>query len=110
MKYIPNFLGTSKGATSGNVSWSPEGFARDRATERSRQSRVPDKSASQVGRSTDAQYGMSILKTSRYDVETSSQEAMVSKEIDRSRSVSEFGSQDDSNKAKVVSPNRQDPR
>jgi hypothetical protein len=110
MKYIPNFLGTSKGATSGNVSWSPKGFARDRATERSRQSRVPEKSASQVGRSTDAQYGMSILKTSRYDVETSSQEAMVSKEIDRSRSESEFGSQDGSNKTKVVPLNRQGSR
>lgn len=39
--------------------------------------------------------GMKILKTSRYDVETSSQEAMVLKEeVDRSRSESEFGSQD----------------
>ena len=107
MKYVPNFLGTPRGgATSGNVSWSPEGYARDGVTGRSRQSRVVDKTASQLGRSTDAQYGMSILKTSRYDVETSSQEAMVSKEIDRLRSESEFGSQDGSNKTKVVPPNR----
>ena len=83
MKYIPSFLVTSKGATSGNVSWSPEGPSRDGVTGRSRQSLVVDKSA-------DAQYGMAILKTSRYDVETSSQEAMVSKEIDRSRSQPEF--------------------
>ena len=90
MKYIPNFLGTSRGgATSGDVSWSPEGLSRDGVTGRSRQSRVVDKSA-------EAQYmGMKILKTSRYDVETSSQEAMVLKEeVDRSRSESEFGSQD----------------
>jgi hypothetical protein len=109
MKYIPNFLGTSKGgATSGGVSWSPEGYARDRITGRSRQSRIADKrtTGSQSDHSTDAQYGMNILKTSRYDVETSSQEAMVSKEIDRSRSESEFGSQDGSKKG--ASSNRAD--
>ena len=89
MKYIPNFLGTSRGgATSGDVSWSPEGLTRDGVTGRSRQSRVVDKSA-------EAQYmGMKILKTSRYDVESSSQEAIVSNEMDRSRSESDFGSQD----------------
>jgi hypothetical protein len=110
VKYIPSFLGTSKGATSANVSWSPEGPSRDGVTGRSRHSRVVDKSGSQLGRATDAQYGMSILKTSRYDVETSSQEAIVSKEIDRSRSESEFGSQDGSKTTKVVSPNRQGSR
>lgn len=81
MKYIPNFLGTSRGATTsgggGVVSWSPEGYARDGLTGRSRQSRVVDKTS--VAHS-DAQYGMSILKTSSYDVETSSQEAIVPKE------------------------------
>ena len=89
MKYIPNFLGTSRGgATSGDVSWFPEGLTRDGVTGRSRQSRVVDKSA-------EAQYmGMKILKTSRYDVESSSQEAIVSNEMDRSRSESDFGSQD----------------
>ena len=89
MKYIPNFLGTSRGgATSGDVFWSPEGLTRDGVTGRSRQSRVVDKSA-------EAQYmGMKILKTSRYDVESSSQEAIVSNEMDRSRSESDFGSQD----------------
>ena len=75
-------------------------------TGRSRQSQVIDKSASQLGRATDAQYGMNILKTSRYDVETSSQEAIVSKEIDRPRSEYEFGSQDGSKKG--ASSNRAD--
>jgi hypothetical protein len=96
-KHIPNFLSSSRGggATSGNASWSPERCARDRLTGRSSYSLIADKSGSQLGRSTDAQYGMSILKTSRYDVETSSQEEMVSKEeIDRSRSESVFGSQE----------------
>lgn len=83
MKYVPNFLGTSKGdATSGNVSWSPKGYGHDRTTNaRSRYSRAADKTTTSQsgGRSTDAQYGLSILKTSSYDVETSSQEAIVPK-------------------------------
>jgi len=106
MKYIPNFLGTSRGgggpggASSGGgggvVSWSPEGYARDGKLAGGRSTRHSRATVNKTSTAhSDAHYGMSILKTSSYDVETSSQEAIVPKEgeegSDRTRSESEFG-------------------
>jgi hypothetical protein len=73
--------------------YSPRGHTRDSAPGLSGYSRHVDKGVSQPERLANGQYGMSILKTSRYDVDTSSQEAIVSHHS-RPRSEFEFGSQD----------------
>ncbi|KAM0705245.1 hypothetical protein Q7P35_008034 [Cladosporium inversicolor] len=95
-KYIPSFLSTSKsGLPSRDALYSPRGYARSSASGLSGYSRHVDKGISQPERSGNGQYGMSILKTSRYDVDTSSQEAIVSDQSSRPRSEFEFGLQDD---------------
>jgi hypothetical protein len=97
--YVPNFLGTSReGAVSSNGPGSPRGYVTEWSPRQSGYSRKIDEVISKSGRSTDAQYGMSILKTWRYDVDTSSQEAIVSKECTGTRSEFDFGLQDDSKK------------
>ena len=78
---MPKFLDTSRSKTlSSSIRCCSGDHAHDRSRGRSGYSRNIDDVVSLSGRTTDAQYDMSILKTSRYDVETSSQEAIVSKE------------------------------
>jgi hypothetical protein len=80
---------------SSNGPGSPRGYINEWSPRQSGYSRKIDEVISMSGRSTDAQYGMSILKTSRYDVDTSSQEAIVSKESTGTRSEFDFGLQGD---------------
>ena len=75
--------------------YSRRGYTRDSAPGLSGYSRHMDKEISQPERPVNGQYGMSILKTSRYDVDTSSQEAIVSNQSSRPRSEFEFSLQDD---------------
>lgn len=74
--------------------YSPGGYTRNSAPALSGYSRHVDKGLSLPERSANGQYGMSILKTSRYEVDTSSQEAIVSDQSSLPRSEFEFGLQD----------------
>ena len=75
--------------------YTPREYTRNSAPALSGYSRHMDKEISQPERSVNGQYGMSILKTSRYDVDTSSQEAIVSDQSSRPRSEFEFVLKDD---------------